>query len=311
MNYDIVIIGGGPAGLTAGIYAAWMKAKAVLIEKAAPGGQVLLTERIDNYPGFPDGINGPELSEKMEIQARKFGLEIINAEVEKVEKNENKLKIRLKNGVEILAYSVIIATGASVKKLGVKGEDDFIGKGVSYCATCDGPFFKNKEIALIGGGNAAVEEAVFLTKFVKNINLIHRKSMLRAAESVQEALKKTGKVTYYLESVVLEILGKNKVEGIRIKNVATGNEKIINCDGVFVFVGVTPNTEIFKDLLNLDKNGFIKTGDDMAAELSGIFACGDVRIKDLKQVITASGDGAVAAFNAERYVEKIKGIVYK
>ncbi len=311
MQYDIVIIGGGPAGLTAGLYGSWSRMRTLLLEKDITGGLINITERVENYPGFPEGINGAELAQNIESQAKRFGLEIQNDEIARIAKTGDIFEVMTQSGNTISAGSVIIATGARIKKLGIDGEEKFIGRGVSYCATCDGPFFKNKEIAVIGGGNAAIEEAIFLSRFVKKINIVHRKSMLRAVQSLQDALKNTGKVEYHLESEVMEILGENTVKGIKIKNSRTNEEKVLISEGVFIFIGIEPNTESFRGMINLDKSGFIETAEDMSTSMPGVYACGDVRAKTLRQVVTATGDGAIAAFSAEHYVQKVRGIIYK
>ena len=310
MQYDIVIRGGGPAGLTAGLYGSWSRMRTLLLEKDITGGLINITERVENYPGFPEGINGAELAQNIESQAKRFGLEIQNDEIARIAKTGDIFEVMTQSGNTISAGSVIIATGARIKKLGIDGEEKFIGRGVSYCATCDGPFFKNKEIAVIGGGNAAIEEAIFLSRFVKKINIVHRKSMLRAVQSLQDALKNTGKVEYHLESEVMEILGENTVKGIKIKNSRTNEEKVLISEGVFIFIGIEPNTESFRGMINLDKSGFIETAEDMSS-MPGVYACGDVRAKTLRQVVTATGDGAIAAFSAEHYVQKVRGIIYK
>jgi len=314
-TYDTIIIGGGPAGLAAGLYAQRARMKTALIERAMAGGQVLLTELIENYPGFPGGIAGGELMEKMEKQARGIGLEIIKDEIAGLKTGEGAggnrvFYLRGQAGLEYKALSVIIATGAHWRRLGVPGEDKFTGRGVSYCATCDGPFFKDKKVVVVGGGDKAVEEAIFLTKFASEVILIHRRNRLRAVSILQEALKNQGKVKLRMESVVSSIEGENAVRAVKIRGVSGGPEKEIACQGVFIFIGIDPNTGFVKDKIKLDEKGYIITDNEMASSLEGAFACGDVRKKTLQQIIVAAGEGAQAAMNAYRYTDKLKGTAY-
>jgi thioredoxin reductase (NADPH) len=308
--HDVIIIGGGPAGLTAGIYLARARFKLVLIEKATLGGQVLLTERIENYPGFPQGILGKKLVERMQSQAEKFGLKIIQKEARSIILTPNTKHLTPKivktedKNYETLA--IIIATGAEPKKLDVSGEKKLRGRGVSYCATCDGPLFRNKVVAVVGGGDTAVEEALFLTKFAKKVILIHRRDKLRATKILQERAFRSKKIDFIWDSVIQEVLGKERLEGLKLKNLKTDQEKMISLEGVFISVGIKPNTIFLKGLLDMDEEGYILTDTDMQASAEGIYACGDCRKKTLRQVITASGEGATAAFAAEQYVNKIK-----
>ena len=312
--YDIIIIGGGPAGLTAGLYAQRARMKTLLVEKALPGGQALLTETIENYPGFPDGITGHDLMERMKSQACKIGLEIatdsvigINIENEK----ERKLfRLVSEDTREYKALSLIIATGATWRHLGVPGEDKFQGRGVSYCGICDGPLFKGKKVVVVGGGDKAVEEAIYLTKFASEVTLIHRRDRLRAVKILQDALKENDKIKLCLNSVVTSIEGDKMVRGVKVKNLKRGEEKEISCNGAFVFIGITPNSSLAKDMVKLDEKGYIVTDGDMAASEPGIFACGDVRKKTLQQIVVATGEAAQAAFTAQRYVEGLKGTAY-
>ncbi len=301
--------------MTAGLYAQRARMKALLIEKGLPGGQVLLTDRIENYPGFPEGITGLELAEKMEKQARRIGLEIVRDEVTKIKMHEDKkmgkvFRLTSADSGEFVALSIIIATGATWKHLGIPGEDSFQGKGISYCATCDAPFFKNKKVAVIGGGDKAVEEAIYLTRFVTEVVLIHRRDRLRAIKILQDALKKNDKIKLCLDSTVASIEGDKVVEGIKVKNVRDGSEKQIKCQGVFIFVGVIPNSSLVGDKVKLDEKGYIITDNDMQTSMEGIFACGDVRKKTLQQIVVATGEGAQAAVGAEKYVAGLKGTAY-
>jgi len=312
--YDAIIIGGGPAGLTAGIYLSRARMNTLLIEKAIPGGQAALTEIIENYPGFPEGIDGPELMQKMEEQAVRFGLKIEYGEAAEVrikEGKEDKVKIVKINNQEYNTLAIILASGAEASKLGIPGEEELRGRGVSYCATCDAPFFKDQKIVVIGGGDTAIEEALYLTKFVREVTIIHRRDRLRATEILQERVVANKKINFAWDSVVTKILGKEKVEGVLIQNKKTGEEKEISCQGVFVFVGNIPNSKFLKELLKLDKRGYILTDDNMMTSQEGIYACGDVRKKILRQVVTACGEGATAAFATQKYIEELKGVSYK
>jgi thioredoxin reductase (NADPH) len=298
----VIIIGAGPAGLSAGIFLCRDKIETLIIEKFSPGGNMLFTEIIENYPGFPEGISGFTLSENMKNQFLKFGGEIKDGEVDKIELNGNKKIVKLKNGEVLESDVLIIASGSSRKKLSVKGEDNLIGKGVSYCAICDGAFFKDKEIAVVGGGDSAVEEAIYLTKFAKSVYIIHRRDNFRAKKYLQEILKSNEKIKILLSTVVEEIKGKEKVEGIIVKNILKNEINEIKVDGVFVSVGQKPNTEFLNGLIITDKNGFIIVNEKMETNISGIFACGDVIKKSLYQIITACSEGMIAGFYAEKYL---------
>lgn len=312
--YDAIIIGGGPAGLTAGIYLSRARMNTLLIEKALPGGQAILTEIIENYPGFPHGIAGPELMQKMEEQAVGFGLKIEYGEVEEIkikEGKEGRVRIVKIYNKEYKTLTIILASGAEASKLEVPGEDELRGRGVSYCGTCDAPFFKDQKIVVVGGGDTAIEEALYLTKFVREVTIIHRRDRLRATKILQERVFSNKKINFSWDSIATKILGKEKVEGVLIQNKKTGEEKEISCQGVFVFVGNIPNSKFLKDLVKLGKKGYILTDDNMMTSQDGIYACGDVRKKLLRQVVTACGEGATAAFAAQKYIEELKGISYK
>ncbi len=309
--YDAIIIGGGPAGLTAGIYLSRARMNTLLIEKALPGGQAILTEIIENYPGFPQGIAGPELMQKMEEQAARFGLKIEYGEAAEVRIKEDRIKIVRINNQEYKALTIILASGAEASKLGIPGEEELRGRGVSYCATCDAPFFKDQKVVVIGGGDTAIEEALYLTKFVREVTIIHRRDRLRATKILQERVVANKKINFAWDSVVIKILGKEKVESVFIQNKKTGEEKEIFSQGVFVFVGNIPNSKFIKELVKLDQRGYILTDDNMMTSQEGIYACGDVRKKILRQVVTACGEGATAAFTAQKYIEELKGVSYK
>lgn len=312
--YDIIIIGGGPAGLTAGIYASRARMKTLLLEATACGGQILVTDTIENFPGFPDGIKGPNLADWMLKQAKAFGLEVKLAEAKSIilkKQDKDPFAVILDNNEEIKTLSLIIAAGARWNTLGIPGEKELTGRGVSYCATCDGPLFKGKDVVVIGGGDTALEDALFLARFAKKVTVVHRRDRLRATKILQERAFANKIIEFSYNSIVLEVLGKSKVEGVKIKDVNTGKEKTIKCDGVFIFVGITPNSGLVKGLLKTNEKGYIISDDDMKTSTEGIFACGDVRKKLLRQVVTAAGEGATAAFSAQTYVERLKGIEYK
>jgi len=300
MKHDLIIIGGGPAGLTAGLYGSRSGLKTLLLERAMPGGQAAMTERIENYPGYPQGVSGPELMMNFMEQATRFGLEYKTAEVTKVDFSGKEKLIETGEG-SFSAKAVVIATGASPKFLGVPGEKEFHGRGVSYCATCDGPFFPNKKVIVVGGGDSAVEEAIFLTKYAREVILIHRRDHLRAARVLQERAEKNEKLKLLLDTVVEKIAGSQMVEKVILRNVSTGETREEETDGVFVFVGYSPNTSFLREI-SLDQQGYIITGEYLATSAAGVFAAGDVRAKFLRQVSTAVGDGAEAAMAAERYL---------
>jgi len=309
VTYDIAIIGGGPAGLTAGIYASRALMKTLLLEKIAPGGLVITTEKVENYPGFSDGISGYELMQQMEKQATKFGLEILSEEVIMISEKDKVFNIKTTTQ-NYKALSVIIATGTTYRKLGVEGEDLFFGHGISNCATCDGPLYKDKEVIVVGGGDAAVEEALFLTKFVRKIYLVHRRDRLRATAILQERAKANNKIEFVWNSAVSRIYGRNKIEKVTIKNLIDNKEKDLSIDGVFVFIGFETHTEFLKDFIELDENGYVITDSEMGTSRQGIFAAGDVRSHTLRQIISACGDGARAAVSAQHFVENLRGTSY-
>jgi len=312
--YDVVILGGGPAGLTAGLYACRARMKTVLVEKALCGGQILITDTIENFPGFPEGIKGPDLADWMFKQASHFGLEVMMAEAVSVtapKSGKEPISVTLADGKTIRALSVIIASGARWNSLGIPGEKELTGRGVSYCATCDGPLFRGKDLVVIGGGDTALEDALFLTKFANKVTIVHRRDRLRATRILQERALANKKVEFCFNSVAVRVAGSQRCEGIDVKDVVTGSEKRIKADGIFVLIGMTPNSGMVKGVAAIDEKGYVICDDDMRTSAEGIFACGDVRRKLLRQVITASGDGATAAFSAQHYVEHLKGVEYK
>lgn len=302
--YDIVIIGAGPAGLSAGIYAARAKLSTLIIEKMYPGGQAATTDRIENYPGI-ESISGFELTDNMKNQAVKFGAKIETDEVKEIEKQGTGFLIQLKKE-SIESKAVIVATGAKPKKLGVKGESEFIGRGVSYCATCDGAFYTGKDIIVVGGGDTAIQEALYLTRFAKKVYVLHRRDELRATKILQDRAFNNDKIEIIWSSVVEEIKGKDKVEEMIIKNKNTGELSSIKIDGVFMAVGYEPDTSLIKELVTLNNDNYIITDDKMATSAPGLFAAGDIREKPLRQVVTAVADGAVAAVEAGKYIETLK-----
>jgi len=297
--YDLIIIGAGPAGLTAALYAGRSRLKTLILEKIGAGGRILMTEVIENFPGFVDGIHTADLIKRMQEQVTNLGLNIVLEEALEI---DCKLKSTKTNAGTYSADAIIIATGAHPRKLGILGEDKLTGRGVSYCATCDGPLYRDKFVAIVGGGNAMAEEALYLTRFAKSVNIIHRRGQLRASAILQEELKENKKINFILSSVITEIIGSGKVEAMKIKDLNTSQEKVIQCDGIFIYVGYIPDTAFLKHKLKLDETGFIITGEDMSTSQEGIFACGDCRKKTLYQVITACGDGAVAADSAYKYL---------
>ncbi len=298
-EYDVVIIGGGPGGITAGIYTVQAGLKPVIIEKAIEGGMMNNTELVENWPGT-NSIRGMELSEKMADHAKEFGVKFIGAEVVDVKTKEDKKVAILDNGKEIKGKVLIISTGSRPRLLNSKGEKEFMGKGVSYCATCDGHFFKDKEIIVVGGGNSALDEALFLTKIVKKITVVQNLAYLTADKLLQKKLNDTGKVDYIFSSVVKEIKGDKFVNKLIILNTETNEEKELDTEGIFVFVGLSPNTEFLKDKIPLNKWGYIEADKTMETSRKGIYAVGDVRSKEIRQIVTAAADGAIAASHAAR-----------
>ncbi len=301
---DLIIIGAGPAGLTAGLYAARSHLKTILFEKLTLGGQILTTEFVENYPGFPEGISGFELADRMKRQAEKFGLEIQNQEVVGLEVSLNK-NIVVTDKQNMKSRAIILACGATPQKLGIEGEDLLIGKGVSYCATCDGPFYTNQDVAVIGGGDMAVEEALFLTRFASKVFLVHRRDKLRATKLLQERVFASEQIKIVWDTIPTRIVGENEVEGIELRGVKTDEVSLLPVRGVFVFIGYNPNNALVKGHVKLDELGFVLTNNNMETSVPGVFAAGDIRSKLLRQVSTAVGEGAMAAFAAEKFLDSV------
>jgi thioredoxin reductase (NADPH) len=299
--YDVIIIGGGPAGLTAGIYTQRAMLKTLLVEKAVLGGQIAVSDVIENYPGFPT-ISGPGLMEKFEEHARGAGLEIKMTDVLGIQDNGKEKLVKTSDG-DITAKSIIVATGARPKIIGVPGEKELTGKGVSYCATCDGPFFKGQQVLVVGGGDTAVKEAIFLSKLAEKVSLVHRRDKLRAEKILQEKALSTSNIEILWNHILTEIKGNKGVEKVILKNTKDNSTKELGINGIFIFVGVNPTTDFVE--VEKDEYGFIKTDQNMQTSVKGIFASGDCRDTPLKQVSTAVGDGAIAAFMAEKYIEEM------
>jgi len=301
--YDVIIIGGGPAGLTAGLYASRANLNSLLIEKGLVGGQISTAEKVDNYPGFPDGIDGFELTDLMHRQATKYGLKTIIAEVADVKPQKKQIVIKTTDG-DYIARALIVASGSDRQKLGIPGEKEFTGKGVAYCATCDAAFFRDVPVVVIGGGNAAITEALHLTKFASKVTIIHRRDKLRASAVLQEKAFSEPKIGFIWDSVVEEIEGEDTVKRIKLRQVKTDEKSTMEIAGVFVAVGLKPNTDYLKGILRMDAGGHVITDDKMGTNVPGIFAAGDARHNSARQAITAAGDGATAAFYAEKFLGK-------
>jgi len=312
--YDVIIIGGGPGGLTAGLYASRANLRVLLFEGNSTVSQITVTDMIENYPGLP-GVTGTELVNRFKEQARSFNLEIRAEQVTGIEETRLGDVPGLKITTDRDTYhtlSLIVATGANWRKLGVPGEEDFIGRGVSFCATCDAPFYRNRDVVVVGGGDTAVQEAIFLTKFARKVTIIHRRNRLRATGILQERAMANEKIEFAWESVVKSVLGDNAgVTGVEIEKVGSpGDTRVIEADGAFIFVGLVPTTAVVKDLVNLDEGGYIIADATMKTSMAGVFACGDCISKTFRQVVTACGDGATAAYNAELYIDELKGQTY-
>lgn len=299
--YQVVIIGGGPAGLTAGLYCARSRLSTLLIEKGVIGGQITNAERVENYPGFPKGISGIELGQLIHKQATSYGLETLLAEVTKVVPSPRHNLVSTSEG-DFIAETIIIASGSQFRKLGVPGEDKFVGKGVSYCATCDGPLFKAKTVAVIGGGDAAVTEALYLSKFASMVKVIHRRSQLRASKIFQERAMADSKIEFIWDAIVTQIEGNGLVKQLMLKSTKNAKISILEVAGVFVAIGSDPNSAQWRGLLLLDEGGYVITNELMETKILGVFAVGDVRHNSARQAITAAGDGATAAISAERFL---------
>ena len=311
--FDVIILGGGPAGLTAGIYASRAGLKTLMLSGSAGASQITYTPHVENFPGFPEGVGGYELIQKLKKQAEKFGLQAKSEDAKAIKQLDlggvKGWEVQAKSAYRTLA--LINATGTSWRKIGIPGEDEYVGRGISYCATCDAPFFRDREVAVIGGGDTAIEEACFLTKFANKITIIHRRDKLRATAIIQQRAFANEKLHFIWDSYPEEIVGSDDgVTSIKIKNLKTGEKSELKVDGVFIFIGLDPNTELLKGIIDLDKSGYIQVDRDMKTSAPGIFACGDCTCKLLRQVITACGDGATAAFAAQHYVNELKGLSY-
>ena len=299
--YQVVIIGGGPAGLTAGLYCARSRLNSLLIEQGVIGGKIINAERVENYPGFPKGISGIDLGQLIHEQATSYGLETLLAEVTKVVPGQRHNLVSTSDS-DFVAESIIIASGSQFRKLGVPGEDEFVGKGVSYCATCDGPLFKGKTVAVIGGGDTAVTEALYLSKFASSVKVIHRRNQLRASKIFGERAMAEPKIEFIWDTIVTKIEGDGVVKQLMLKNTKNAKMSILELAGVFVAIGSEPNSAQWRGLLLLDEGGYIITNELMETKIPGIFAAGDVRHNSARQVITAAGDGATAAISAARFL---------
>ena len=301
-TYDVLIIGGGGAGLTAALYASRANLSTALFEKLTPGGQIALTDLVENYPGFPDGITGPEISMKMEEQAKRYGTEVLYNEVKTIEKKGKEFIVKTAQG-DFGARSIILAAGASFRMLGVPKEKELTGKGVSYCATCDGAFFKEKEIVVVGGGDSAMQEGLFLTRFASKVTVIHRRDKLRASPILQDRAKKNEKIEFMWDTVIEEVKGEKKVDGLSLKNVKTSETKDFKTDGIFIFIGHEPNTKFLKGVVDLDDHGYVLADASTKTSVPGIFAAGEIRLGAVKQLVTACGEGCAAALAAQHYLE--------
>ncbi len=301
-NYDIIIIGGGPGGLTASIYAQRAGLKTLIIEKAIAGGQITLTPEIENYPGY-ENIDGFTLGNNMKNSAVKFGAKIINTEVKSVDFSEKLKKVTVKNE-ELFAKTVIISTGAEARKLGLKNEESFIGKGVSYCAHCDGMFFRGKTVVVAGGGNSAVSDALYLSNICSKVYIVHRRDKLRASKIYNEKIFKRDNIEILWNTKITDFIGEERISGLMLENTKDQSISKLSCDGVFVSIGRTPETKLFKDILDIDEDGYILSDETTKTNIDGVFAVGDVRKKELRQIVTAVSDGAVSAHFAEKYIEE-------
>ena len=306
MIYDVIVIGSGPAGLTAAVYSGRALLKTLVIAGAVPGGQLMLTTEVENFPGFEEPVLGPDLIQRMTKQAERFGAEFVQDDATGVDFKTRPLKVKTASET-YESNAVIIATGASAKWLGLDSETRLRGKGVSSCATCDGFFFRGKDTVTIGGGDVAMEDTIFLTKFVNHATIVHRRKELRASKILQERAFKNPKISFVWDTIVEEVLGDRKVEGVRIGNVKTGKQDVLKCDGVFIAIGHQPNTAMFQGQIELDQKGYVVISQGTATSVEGVFAGGDVRDFHYRQAVTAAGDGCRAAMDAEYYLEE-KGL---
>lgn len=300
-KYDIVIVGGGPAGLAAGLYAARALRRTILLERNVTGGQIALTGLVENYPGFPEGVNGFDLAQAMQTQAEKYGMEMGYVDVAGIEPAGDYHLVRTNEG-DYLARAVIVTGGADHNKLGVPGEERLTGRGVSYCATCDGAFFQNVPVAVVGGGDAAMDEGLFLTRYASEVHVIHRRDELRASAILQQRAFANEKMRFTWDTVVEEVLGDEEVKGLRLRNLKTGDASTLDVAAVFVFIGLHPNSDYLRKLVRMDEGGHIFVNEWMETEIPGLFAAGDIRVNSARQVVSAAGDGATAAIRADHYI---------
>ena len=298
----LLIIGSGPAGLTAAIYAARANLEPIVLAGSTPGGQLMITSDVENYPGFPDGIQGPELMAAFRAQAERFGSRIVDVDIDRVDFSSRPFRVWAR-GIEYRGEAVIVATGASALWLGLDSETRLRGRGVSACATCDGFFFRNKEIAVVGGGDTAVEEATFLTRFATKVHLLHRRDALRASRIMVDRAFANPKIQVHLNTAVEEVIGQTHVEGLRLRSTATGERRDLPLDGLFIAIGYKPNTDLFRDVLDLDEMGYLTVRDETNSKIEGVFIAGDVHDHRYRQAITAAGEGCKAAIDAERWLE--------
>ncbi len=303
VKYEVIIIGGGPAGLTAGLYASRAGLKSLLMERGIVGGQIVNATLVENYPGFPQGISGAELGSLMHQQAVKYGLEVVTSEVTGITSQES-YSIGTTDG-DFKAVAIIIAAGSEYRTLGISGEERLVGHGVSYCATCDGFFFRNREVAVVGGGDTAITDALELTRHAKKVYVIHRRDQLRAGQVLQQRAFAQPKLEFIWSTVVEEIMGEESISGLKLRNVKTGQSSILKVEGIFVAVGLVPNSQQFSNTVNLDNTGYIVTDETMSTSAPGIFAAGDIRRNSSRQVASAVGDGVAAAMSACRYIQEV------
>jgi thioredoxin reductase (NADPH) len=306
---NVIVIGSGPAGLTAALYTARANLSPLVFTGNEIGGQVSITNEVENYPGFPEGLTGPELVEKFQKQAERFGARVEYAEVTEVDFDAQPFLIKTYDN-EYQAKSIIIATGASPRKLGVPGEVELTGRGVSYCATCDGFFFRDKEVAVVGGGDSALEEGIFLTKFASRVRIIHRRDQLRAGQTLQERVKRNEKIEFIWDTVVTEINGDGAVESIQLKNVKTDEASTLKTDGIFIYIGHYPNSSLFKGKLEMDDHGYLITNRRTHTSLPGVFAAGEIGDPIFRQVVTSAGEGCKAAIEVEKYLAELEDRAY-
>jgi len=300
--YDVMIVGGGGAGLTAALYASRAKLETLLFEKLIPGGQIATTDLVENYPGFVDGILGPEIAQKMEAQAKRYGTQFAYEAAAGIKQTGTVFEVQTAEGV-YAGRTVILAMGASYRTLGVPKEKELTGKGVSYCATCDGAFFKEKEVIVVGGGDSALQEGIFLTRFASRVTVVHRRDKLRASVILQERANANPKISFIWDTIIDKIEGNNRVEAVLLKNVKTARTETLRTDGVFVFIGHDPNTELVRGFLDLDAKGYVLADELLQTSIPGVFAAGEVRKGSTRQLITACGEGCEAALAAQKYLE--------